>query len=169
MNLDPRTPVIVGVGQASERLGEPGYRRRSPVDLAADAAREAILDAGAGNAADQTAVAAAIDTVAGIRQFENSTPGARAPLGRSDNYPRSMAEPAGALNGARALAAEILDGSPTSVRLSLRVMAETRGIPDVIDAVAHTSSAVDELMISEDMIEGVTAFAAKRPPRSRNR
>ena len=29
--LDPRTPVVVGVGQASERLGTPGYRaaRRS--------------------------------------------------------------------------------------------------------------------------------------------
>jgi acetyl-CoA C-acetyltransferase len=80
-----------------------------------------------------------------------------------------VTEPAGALDGARALAAEILDGSPTSVRLSLRVMAETRGIPDVIDAVTHTSSAVDELMISEDMIEGVTAFAAKRPPRWRSR
>ena len=44
-----------------------------------------------------------------------------------------------ALDGARALAAEILDGSPTSVRLSLRVMAETRGIPDVIDAVTYRS------------------------------
>ncbi|HET6190089.1 MAG TPA: hypothetical protein VFE59_24210, partial [Trebonia sp.] len=97
MILDPRTPVIVGAGQASERLGQPGYRRRSPVDLAADAAREAILDtgtgtgAGAGTAGNPAAVAAAIDTVAGIRQFENSTPGARAPLGRSDNYPRSVA------------------------------------------------------------------------------
>jgi acetyl-CoA C-acetyltransferase len=74
-----------------------------------------------------------------------------------------------ALDGARALAAEILDGSPTSVRLSLRVMAETSGIPDVIDAVTHQSSAVDELMTSEDMVEGVTAFAAKRAPRWRNR
>ena len=74
-----------------------------------------------------------------------------------------------ALDGARALAAEILDGSPTSVRLSLRVMAETRGIPDVIDAVTYRSSALDELMISEDMIEGVSAFAAKRKPRWRNR
>ena len=92
MNLDPGTPVIVGVGQASERLGEPGYRRRSPVDLAADAAREALADTGA----DATAVAAAIDTVAGIRQFENSVPGGRAPLGRSDNYPRSVAGRIGA-------------------------------------------------------------------------
>jgi acetyl-CoA C-acetyltransferase len=100
MSLDPRTPVIVGVGQSSERLGEAGYQRRSPVDLAADAAREAILDTGAGTGADTGgstgAVAAAIDTVAGIRQFENSNPGARAPLGRSDNYPRSVAGRVGA-------------------------------------------------------------------------
>ncbi len=92
MTLDPRTPVIVGVGQASERLGEPGYRRRSPADLAADAAREALADTGT----DPAAVAAAIDTAAGIRQFENSFPGARAPLGRSDNYPRSVAGRIGA-------------------------------------------------------------------------
>jgi acetyl-CoA C-acetyltransferase len=85
--VDPRTPVIVGVGQASERLGDPGYRQRSPVDLAADAAREALADTGT----DPDTVAAAIDTVVGIRQFENSVPGARAPLGRSDNYPRSVA------------------------------------------------------------------------------
>jgi acetyl-CoA C-acetyltransferase len=92
MNLDPRTPVIIGVGQASERLGDPGYRRRSPVDLATDAAREALADTGT----NPDAVAAAIDTVAGIRQFENSVPGARAPLGRSDNYPRSVAGRIGA-------------------------------------------------------------------------
>ena len=92
MTLDPRTPVVVGVGQSSERLGEPGYRRRSPVDLAADAAGEALSDTGA----DPAEVAAAIDTVAGVRQFENSLPGARAPLGRSDNYPRSVAARIGA-------------------------------------------------------------------------
>jgi acetyl-CoA C-acetyltransferase len=92
MDLDPRTPVIVGVGQSSELLGQPGYRRRSPVDLAADAARDALADTGT----DPAAVAAAIDTVAGIRQFENSTPAARAPLGRSDNYPRSVAGRLGA-------------------------------------------------------------------------
>ena len=85
--LDPRTPVVVGVGQASERLDAQAYRKRSPVDLAADAAREALADTGA----DPAAVAAAIDTVVGVRQFENSVPGARAPLGRSDNYPRSVA------------------------------------------------------------------------------
>ena len=91
-SLDPRTPVVVGVGQASERLGEPGYRQRSPVDLAADAAADALADTGA----DPAAVAAAIDIVVGIRQFENSHPRARAPLGRSDNYPRSVAGRIGA-------------------------------------------------------------------------
>jgi acetyl-CoA C-acetyltransferase len=90
--VDPRTPVVVGVGQVSELLGSPGYRRRSPVDLAADAAAEALADSGA----DPAAVAAAIDTVTGVRQFENSVPGARAPLGRSDNYPRSVAGRIGA-------------------------------------------------------------------------
>jgi acetyl-CoA C-acetyltransferase len=90
--LDPRTPVVVGVGQASERLDTPGYRRRSPVGLAADAALAALADTGG----DPAAVAAAVDTVAGIRQFENSHPAARAPLGRSDNYPRSVAARIGA-------------------------------------------------------------------------
>jgi acetyl-CoA C-acetyltransferase len=91
-DLDLRTPVVVGVGQVSEQLGAPGYQRRSPVDLAADAARAALADTGG----DPAVVVAAIDTVAGIRQFENSVPGALAPLGRSDNYPRSVAGRIGA-------------------------------------------------------------------------
>ncbi len=91
-DVDPRTPVVVGVGQVSERLDDPGYRRRSPVELAADAARAALADTGAA----ERAVADAIDTVAGIRQFETSAPGATAPLGRSDNYPRSVASRIGA-------------------------------------------------------------------------
>ena len=74
-----------------------------------------------------------------------------------------------AVEGARTLAAEILDGSPTSVRISLQVMEEKRGIPDVIDAVTHPSTAFDELMTSEDFTEGLTAFAQKRRPHWRNR
>jgi acetyl-CoA C-acetyltransferase len=87
-----RTPVVVGVGEVSERLDEPGYRRRSPVDLAADAAREALVDTGL----PAGILAAVIDTVAGVPQFEISIPGAVAPLGRSDNYPRSVAARIGA-------------------------------------------------------------------------
>jgi acetyl-CoA C-acetyltransferase len=48
-------------------------------------------------------------------------------------------------------------------------MEETRGIADVVEAVSHPSAALDELMASEDAIEGMTAFAAKRRPRWRNR
>jgi acetyl-CoA C-acetyltransferase len=78
--------------------------------------------------------------------------------------------PAGtSLDGARALAAEILEGSPTSVRVSLRIMEETRGIADVVEAVNYPSPALDDLMASEDALEGITAFAAKRKPQWRNR
>jgi acetyl-CoA C-acetyltransferase len=86
--LDPRTPVIVGVGQASERIDDPSYKGFSPVDLAAAAARAAIDDAGI----DVAAAVGHIDTVAGVRQFETSSPTAPAPLGRSNNFPRAVAQ-----------------------------------------------------------------------------
>ena len=31
MSLDPRTPIIVGVGEVSERLGEADYSAASPI------------------------------------------------------------------------------------------------------------------------------------------
>ncbi|HEY1973111.1 MAG TPA: acetyl-CoA acetyltransferase [Pseudonocardia sp.] len=93
--ISPSTPVLVGVGQASERPGDKGYRGHSAVELAALAATEALRDSGG----DVAAIAAAIDTVAGVRQFEISTPGAPAPLGRSNNYPRSVAGRLGAHPG----------------------------------------------------------------------
>lgn len=89
MNLDPNTPVVVGVGQAAERIDDPTYRGMSPVELAAAAARAAVDDCAAED------VAAAIDTVAGVRQFEISGV-INAPLGRSNNYPRSVANRIGA-------------------------------------------------------------------------
>jgi acetyl-CoA C-acetyltransferase len=48
-------------------------------------------------------------------------------------------------------------------------MEETRGIPDVIDTVTYPTSALDDLMASEDAIEGLTAFAQKQRPNWRNR
>jgi len=86
--IDPRTPVIIGVGQVSDPIDSSEYHRWSAVDLAANAARAAILDAGVDPAT--------IDTVAGVRQFEISTPVATAPLGKSNNYPRSVAARIGA-------------------------------------------------------------------------
>jgi acetyl-CoA C-acetyltransferase len=74
-----------------------------------------------------------------------------------------------ALAGARALAGEIMAGSPTSVRLSLKLMEDTQGIADTVDAVTAPSDAIDELMVSADAMEGMTAFALKRAPNWRNR
>ncbi|MET0190706.1 MAG: acetyl-CoA acetyltransferase [Pseudonocardia sediminis] len=90
--MTDRTPVLIGVGQASDPIDSPGYRRLSAVGLGAEAARAALDDAGA----DPAAVAAALDTVAGVRQFEISTPMSHAPLGRSTNFPRSVAARIGA-------------------------------------------------------------------------
>jgi acetyl-CoA C-acetyltransferase len=86
MSVDARTPVVVGVGQAAERIDDAGYRGMSPVELAAAAARAAVEDCDA----DFDAVSAAVDTVAAVRQFEISGV-INAPLGRSNNYPRSVA------------------------------------------------------------------------------
>jgi len=91
-DLDPRTPVVVGVGQHADPIDAPGYEALSGVGLAARAAEAALADTGVARAA----VAAAIDTVGGIRQFEISVPGMPAPLGRSTNYPRSVAQRIGA-------------------------------------------------------------------------
>ena len=45
MSIDPRTPVIIGVGQRSQRVdrGEPALE---PVDMMVEAAKEAAADAG---------------------------------------------------------------------------------------------------------------------------
>ncbi|WP_428028083.1 acetyl-CoA acetyltransferase [Altererythrobacter sp.] len=85
------TPVIIGVGQYSERVGEPGYEALSYMDLAGRALQAAIKDAGA--AGD---VAGSIDTLAAIRQFEISRPDSPSPFGRTDNPPRSIAQRVGA-------------------------------------------------------------------------
>ena len=89
--VNPHTPVLVGVGQFTERIDDPGYRGMSSVDLATAAASAALDDTGV----DPAAVAGAIETVVGIRQFEISGRG-MAPLGCSTNYPRSVAQRIGA-------------------------------------------------------------------------
>jgi acetyl-CoA C-acetyltransferase len=103
MSVDPRTPVVVGVGQAAERIDDAYYRGMSAVELAAAGARAALDDCGA----DAAKVAASIDTVAGVRQFEISGP-AKPVLGKSNNYPRSVANRIGA-DPARAIL-EIVGG-----------------------------------------------------------
>jgi acetyl-CoA C-acetyltransferase len=88
MQVDPRTPVIVGVGQFTERIDDPDYRGMSSVELATEAVRAALADTGA----DIAAVAKAIEVFAGLRQFEICTPFNKPTLGASDNYVRSVAQ-----------------------------------------------------------------------------
>src|SRR3954467_712244 len=87
----PRTPVLVGVGQFTENIDDPGYRGMSAVELATEAAKAALTDTGA-NTDD---VAKAVDAVVGLRQFEISGP-MPARLGKSNNYPRSVMQRLGA-------------------------------------------------------------------------
>lgn len=85
------TPVIIGVGQYSERPQDEGYQAYSHMDLAGNALQAAIDDAEA--AGD---LASAIDTICAIRQFEISYTEAMAPFGKSDNPPRSIGARVGA-------------------------------------------------------------------------
>ena len=87
-DLDPRTPVIVGVGQVADPIDAEDYQAWSPVEVGAEAARRALQDAGLDGAV--------VDTVVALRQFEASTPISHAPLGRSTNVPRSIANRIGA-------------------------------------------------------------------------
>jgi acetyl-CoA C-acetyltransferase len=89
--VSPRTPVIVGVGQFTENIDDPGYRGMSAVELATEAARAALADTGA----SPDDVAKAVDAVVSLRQFEISA-GMPAPLGKSNNYPRSVMQRLGA-------------------------------------------------------------------------
>lgn len=91
------TPVIIGVGQYSERVGEAGYEALSYMDLAGRALGSAIADSGASGS-----VAQAIDTLAAIRAFEMSRPDRKPPFGAADNVPRAIAGRVGA-NPARAI------------------------------------------------------------------
>ena len=89
--MDDNTPVIIGVGEASERIDAAGYEALSPADLAGRAAAAAVADAG--GSGDR---AAHIQVIAAIRQFEVSGPRAVAPFGRADNFPRAVARRIGA-------------------------------------------------------------------------
>ncbi len=85
------TPVIIGVGQYSEKVGEPGYEALSYMDLAGRALAAAIADSSA-----SAPVAGEIDTLAAIRAFEMSRPDRKPPFGAANNVPRAIAKRVGA-------------------------------------------------------------------------
>jgi len=81
-----------------------------------------------------------------------------------------LSAPGEALVEARKLADEITSVSPTSVRLTMQIIAEGDREPDDVKATAdmYHSTAINALMTSEDMMEGLAAFAQKRPPAWKN-
>ncbi len=85
------TPVIIGVGQYSERVDQPGYEALSYMDLAGRALAAAIADTSASEP-----VAPLIDTLAAIRAFEMSRPDRKPPFGSANNVPRAIAKRVGA-------------------------------------------------------------------------
>ena len=92
-SIDPRTPVLVGCGDVTD-LHTPAEARRSPYALIAQAAQRALDDCAAAG------IAAAIDTVAMIRSFADTSYRFATPFGSSINPPRSVAQRLG-LNAAR--------------------------------------------------------------------
>ena len=73
-----------------------------------------------------------------------------------------------AMDVAREVAAEILESSPTSVRLSLQLMEEARAHAEPVDALEAPTDALDKLLVARDTTEGVLSFAFKQQPKWRN-
>ena len=87
---DDTTPVLVGCGQITQREPDP-RAARAPLALMADAARLAADDSGAG-----AALLHALDTVAVIRLFADTSPRFACPFGRYANPPLTLARSLGA-------------------------------------------------------------------------
>jgi acetyl-CoA C-acetyltransferase len=100
------TPVIIGVGQSVEWIGAEDYAGRSAADLAAQAARAAIADAGAN-------VSGLIDAIAAVRTFDDSFPFVP-PFGVPDKFPRATARRLG-INPVYAVLAPIGGHTPIAL------------------------------------------------------
>ena len=85
-------PVLVGVGQSlSQWDGTNGAEGApSPLSLMVDASKSALADTGTDK------VAAAINTIAVVRIFEDSVGGASHPHGHNTNLPGTLARDLGA-------------------------------------------------------------------------
>jgi len=85
------TPILIASGQYVFRDALTADNARSPVDIAAEAARVALAAANA-----TSSLVEHIDTIAFIRGFIDSIPGGAGPFGVSNNIPRSLANRIGA-------------------------------------------------------------------------
>jgi len=145
MAVSERTPVLIGVGEASERLDEPSYAALSPADLAGRAAQAALGDANA--SAGAAGLARGIDVIAAIRQFEVSGPNARPPFGAADNFPRAVGRRIGA-DPARAVL-EVVGGQGPQHLVGEFAHAIARGEAEMV------------LLVGSEAISTVRALAAR--------
>lgn len=87
MSIDEKTPVLIGAGQFTERVGEEGYEALANYELAAKAAARALADAEA-----KAPLAGHIDALAAVRTFEDVSPVLGQPFGKSNAFPWSVAK-----------------------------------------------------------------------------
>jgi len=102
-DIPGNTPILVGAGQYVER----GASAESPSSLAARAATAALADAGVAG------LARAIDTIAVVRFFSDSSPLWTCAFGRSNNPPQSIARDIGA-NPRQGIYTEVGGNQPQS-------------------------------------------------------
>jgi acetyl-CoA C-acetyltransferase len=88
--LNPNTPILIGVGEYSERLDDSNYQALSPVQLAVRAANAACDDA-----LSKAALADHIDAIASVRTFEDTSPKLAGPFGKANCFPRAIAKHVG--------------------------------------------------------------------------
>ncbi len=92
---ESRIPVLVGCGQITQREADP-LQALAPIDLTAEAARQAADDSGAG-----ASLLAALDTIVVLRSFSDTSWRFACPFGRYTNPPKSLAARLGAENAKR--------------------------------------------------------------------
>ena len=93
IEIDPRTPVLIGGGHFTQRTAQQGRfaEGEGPVPMLARAARMAAEDTGLG-----VDILKAVDTVAVVRFTVDSAEAGRLPVGQVPNPPRSLANAIGA-------------------------------------------------------------------------
>jgi acetyl-CoA C-acetyltransferase len=133
--ISDHTPVIVGVGQVVERVGDPDYVGRSAADLAAWATERALADAGA-----DCDLKPLVGVVHAIRTFEDSG-AAPFPFGKPDKFPLAVARRVG-LRPKRAILEAVGGQSPVTalVEVAERVARGDVSAGMVFDAEAISST-----------------------------
>lgn len=129
-----RTPVLIGVGEASRATLAGDYLH--PLDLAAAAARAAAADAG-------LAGLAAVETLVAIRSFHDS--GVPCPFGGAVNSPRSLARRLG-IDPAHALYGEIGGHSPQRLVHEYAAQIASGAVSAVLFAGAEATGSVKRAM-----------------------